>query len=146
MRPSRWQLLLICCCITGCSTPPNVSEQQFRPRFRAEAKDVPSEQRFLITLKSLDDRTLCLRYFQWPNRFGELADGVDWVKLSFSAGARNPQAHGLAVDYGGGAIQIAPFSTLTGFIQYSEFGDPEGIRKLRQRRLVFMPAPWVCRQ
>src|SRR5437870_225221 len=104
------------------------------PKFKVDSTDVPAQKRFFITFHSLDKRPLCLRYFQWPSLGGELSGG-SWVALKSSEGVYRAAGHNFGYHVSDGDdIRIAPFSTLTGFILYSEFGNPRAINKLRRRR------------
>src|SRR6266480_1580537 len=56
------------------------------PRYRLDIVDRPNEKRFNLSLKSLDRRSLCIYFDEWPNKFGQLHFGSGRVKLESSEG------------------------------------------------------------
>jgi hypothetical protein len=115
------------------------------PRYRIDIVDRPEEKRFLIVLKSLDDRSLCLGIGQWPNEFGQLDFGSTWVALKSAGDTYRPRD----TNFGycpGCEIRIAPRSELRGFIGYAEFADPATIAALPKRHLHFPVTAWICKK
>ena len=117
-------------------------------RFHFDITDRPDEKRFVLSLKSLDDRPLCIYVEKWPNQKGQLHFGSRWVKLKSPNGTypAKDENFGYCVDEHGKhcLIYIAPRSTLNGFIGYEQFGNPAVIEKLSRRQLDFPVSPSVC--
>lgn len=113
------------------------------PRYRVEIVDRPKEKRFVIVLKSLDDRSLCLGIGQWPNELGQLDFGSTWVALKSGGHTYRPRD----TNFGycpGCDIRVAPRSELRGFIGYAEFGQAAAIAALPERQLHFPVTASVC--
>jgi hypothetical protein len=117
------------------------------PRFRIEVTDQPNQKRFLIVLKSLDNRPLCLGVEQWPDQLGQLDTGSRRARVTSSEGTF--LARDASFGYCAGdacVLHVAPGSTLKGFIGYAEFGSAAAIAGLRDRRLHFPVTTWVCKK
>jgi hypothetical protein len=114
-------------------------------RYRVNIIDDPKEKRFIVVLKSLDDRSLCLGVGQWPNHVGQLDFGSSWVQLKSAAKSFRPRDtnFGYCPDC---EIRVAPRKELKGFINYAEFGDPRAIAALPERQLHFPVVAWVCQK
>ena len=113
------------------------------PRYRVEIVDRPEEKCFVIILKSLDDRSLCLSIGQWPNEFGQLDFGSTWVALKSGGETYRPRD----TNFGycpACEIRVAPRSELRGFIGYAEFADPATIAALPKRQLHFPLTARIC--
>lgn len=116
------------------------------PRYRVEINDRPQQKRFVVALRSLDNRSLCIDLEKWPNRRGQLHFGSTWVKLDTSEGSYPARDENFGYCLGGCTIRIAPRSVLTGFIGYAQFGRPAAILVLKQRQLRFAVTPRVCKK
>jgi hypothetical protein len=84
------------------------------PRYRFEITDSSDEKRFVLSLKSLDDRPLCIYVEKWPNGKGQLHFGSTWVKLKSAEGTypARDENFGYCIDEHGKPclIRIAPRS------------------------------------
>jgi hypothetical protein len=133
--------------LAGCSTPPaaNAPSPNQPARYRLTVSDRPDLNRFVLTLKSLDERPLCLNVNQWPNYFGQVHFGSIWVKLVSNQGTYPARDENFGSCIGPSCvIHIAPGSALTAFIGYKEFGTPAKIAGLSRRRLHLIVSPSVC--
>jgi hypothetical protein len=121
------------------------SHSSERLHYRFDIADDPNGKRFVLTLKSLDQRPLCIGVGQWPNAEGQLDFGSSWVTVESPEGTYRPRDHnfGYCPDC---EIHIAPGSTLTGFINYEEFGDAAIIARLSRRELRFPVTLWICKR
>jgi len=137
----RWLALVLGVGLWSCATGPSADRA---PRYHFEIADRPHEKRFVLTLKSLDDRPLCLGIGQWPNKRGQMDFGSSWITLSSAERTYRPRDHNFGY-CPGCEIHIAPGSTLTGFIKYAEFGSPAAISALSNRRLHFPVTLWICK-
>lgn len=120
------------------------------PRYHLDIKDRPGEKRFLMTLRSLDDRSLCIPVEKWPNRRGQVHFASTWVKLESSGRAypARDENFGYCIEKDGGPclIRIEARAEIKGFIRYAEFGDPATIAALSERQLHFPVTAWVCKK
>jgi hypothetical protein len=115
------------------------------PRYKVEILDQPAEKRFLITLKSFDSRPLCLGVEQWPNVRGQVDTGSKRAKLESAKGTYLARDENFGSCLGDACIiHLAPRSSIRGFINYAEFGDPSVIATLPQRQLHFPVTTWIC--
>jgi len=116
------------------------------PRYKLVISDQPDFRRFRLRLESLDDRPLCLDITRWPNDIGQLHFGSVWATLRSTQGTYMARDENFGRCIGPSCtIHIKPRSSLTGFIGYSEFGNPKKIAKLSARRLQLDINPIVCR-
>lgn len=131
----------------SCSTRPfaNRNKPSGSPRYRLEIGDTPDRRRFLLTLTSLDDRPLCLEITQWPNALGQVDSGSMRTILDSAEGKYPARDENFGYCVGEECIiHLAPRASLKGFIGYAEFGKPEAIAALSQRRLRYTISPSVC--
>jgi hypothetical protein len=136
-------VMVLCSCLISASA--NKRNQSAVPRFRFEITDRPQQKKFLLTLRSLDNRPLCMPFYKWPNRFGQVHFGSSWVRLESSEGTHAIRNENFGYCVGPSCIiHIPPGSTLYGFIGYEQFGDPTVIARLSQRKLRFPVLPDVC--
>lgn len=118
------------------------------PRYHLAIQDRPIEKRFLLTLRSMDDRPLCVPVEKWPNGLGQVHFGSSWVKLT--SGRRvypaRDQNFGYCIEDNGGPclLVIKPRGELKSFIAYAEFANPRIISALPKRRLSFPVTVWLC--
>jgi hypothetical protein len=130
------------------SASPNHRNHSAAPRYRLDITDRPAEKRFVLTLKSLDDRPLCIHVEKWPNRKGQVHFGRTWVKLESAEHtyAARDENFGYCIDESGKPclLKILPGATLKGFVGYEQFGDPIVIANLAHRKLHFLVSPRVC--
>jgi hypothetical protein len=116
------------------------------PQYRLVVSDQPDLKRFLLTLTSVDRRPLCLHVTKWPDYFGHVHFGSSWVTLTATEGKYPARDENFGTCIGPSCvIRIAPGGKLSGFIGYSEFGDPKRISKLSNRKLKVVTAPIICR-
>lgn len=111
----------------GCATGVSSTSHVTKPVYTVAVVDAPDRAGFKISLKSHDERKLCLTLEQWPSKNG-LLSGSDRARLETPT--EIIQAKGIDFGYcsgGCGKIDIKPYSTLSGFISYSVFGDPARI-------------------
>jgi len=147
MNALRPLALLSTALLAGCSTQPVIISQNPTPhaRYHLTVSDRSDLRRFVLTLKSFDDRPLCLNVNQWPNYFGQLHFGSTWVTLVSTEGKYPARDENFGTCIGPTCvIHIAPGSTLTGFIGYREFGSPAKIAGLSRRQLHVVVSPSVC--
>jgi hypothetical protein len=141
----KWFSLLNVVWLWSCWVPLGLSPRaSVPPRYQLKVIDRPQQKKFLVALRSSDDRPLCLDVEDWPNRFGQLHFGSTWVKLQSSEGTYPARDKSFGYCLGGCTIRIAPGSELTGFI-VAEFGEPAAIAALSQRQLQFVVSPRVCK-
>jgi hypothetical protein len=130
------------------SADPNHRNHSAAPHYRFEITDRPAEKRFALTLKSQDDRPLCIYVEKWPNQKGQVHFGRTWVKLESAEDtyAARDENFGYCIDDSGKPclLKILPGATLEGFIGYEQFGDPIVIAGLTHRKLHFPVSPQVC--
>src|SRR5689334_10239936 len=145
MKLWRWCLLIFVVAICSCAIPNPLRSATSRYRF--EIKDQPDRKQFLVILRSLDHRMLCIYESRWPSG-GRLCFGKTWTRVeslegTFRGGELNC---GYSIDQNGMAprIRIPPYTELRGIISYEEFGKPNDIAKLTGRRLIFPVRPEVC--
>ena len=144
--------ILRCSCVlnsiwlSSCVAPLGNERVSVPPRYQLEIVDRPLQRRFVVTLRSLDSRPLCLDIENWPNQFGQLHYASSWVKVGSPEGIYPARDKNLGYCLGECTIRIAPKSALTGFIRYAEFGDPSAIAALSQRYLQVVVALRVCRR
>jgi hypothetical protein len=146
MNILRWFSLLNLVWLWSCSVPVGSERAPVPPRYQLEIRDRPQQKKFLLTLRSLDDRPLCLDIEDWPNGSGQLHFGSSWVKLALPEGIHPARDENFGYCLGGCTIHIAPGSALTGYIGYAAFGEPAAIAALSQRHLQFVVSPRVCRR
>jgi len=134
-------LIIAAVCLCSCSIqPPKITERP--PSFRLETIDHPEERRFEIALVSLDDRRLYIHREMWPNSRGNLHFGSTWVTLETPSGILPARDDNWGYTVGGlGVFIIEPGSRLEGFISYENFGDPEALETVTQRKLHFETFP-----
>jgi hypothetical protein len=150
---SFWLILTIWVMHSSSSASPNTCGRNHvvpAPRYVFKVYDHPGEKRFLLSLKSLDDRALCIYVEEWPNGKGQLHFGSTWVTLETQARVypARDENFGYCVSERGKpcVIRIAPRSELRGFIGYAEFGDSAKIASLHQRKLRFKVSPQICKE
>ncbi len=114
------------------------------PRYTLEIKDQPRQKRFVLALRSSDDRTLCIDVEDWPNRFGRVHFGGSSVRLETPKKMFPARDFNFGYCLGNCSIYIRPRSVLTGFIGYAEFGPPSLIAGLTHRQLHFEVSPRIC--
>jgi hypothetical protein len=132
--------------LSMCSAYPSDSHSApSHPRVQLKIIDEPTERRFVLTLRSLEHKPVCLRYYQWPNSLGQVDDGPRRATLRSREGTYPARDHNFGYSVGaGGTLRILPGSTLTGFVAYSEFGNPALVQKLTHRELHFNVIPHFC--
>lgn len=136
MKASRSLTVIVMMSLCSCASA--------SPRYRLDITDNPEQKRFLLTLKSLDNRTLSISFQDWPNQFGQTHFGSTWVKLQTPQGVYPARDHNFGSCLGDNcSIEIPPGGELKGFIAYAEFGKPSVIAALPKRKLIFVVSPSV---
>lgn len=140
-------ILLVGLITLGCSSSPLINAKPMTsPMFKLETIDIPEQKRFELTLKSLDARQLCLDVEQWPNSIGGVHFGRDIAVLEFDDGSVPIHDSNFGYCPGGcGTIEVEPNSELRALIPYGQFGDPNEIAKLKNKRLKFSVSPRYCK-
>lgn len=133
-----WVVVLVSC-----------SHKVVRPSndsYRLIILDNAAEQRFDISLKSDDSRSLCIYKEDWPNTAGFFTVDKDGVFVE-SASGMFPAQSPLVSTYcpgGCGLHRIDPHGELRGFIEYTAFGDPVPFFNDIDRELRFSVFPFYC--
>lgn len=115
------------------------------PRYQFIIQDNPANLRFDLVILSHDDRPICISHGGWPDESGHVDWGSQDVKVESLQ--RSFPARDWDFGYcenGECTTQIPPHSTLRGFINYEEFGNPKEIAGLPDRRLIFETTPHLC--
>ena len=139
------QFAISLCLAFGASACVGASTPEPLPRYSFQIEDNPDQRRFDLAIVSEDSRLLCVYVDYWPNPLGELDEGSVRSSLESDSGvlAGKDGVFGYAPT-GWPVFVIVPSSSLSGFISYSSFGDPDTISKLVNRRLIFSVGPEVC--
>jgi hypothetical protein len=134
--------------LQGCiSSSISDKEPTNSPVFKLDVIDVPDQKHFSLILKSLDAKQLCLHVEQWPAPMGGVHFGSDKVFLDFEGGSMPIRDSNFGYCPGGcGVIKIEPNSELRALIPYIEFGDPDQIQKLKDKRLRFPVTLQYCKK
>lgn len=147
MNVVRWLTGLLVMILLSCAVRASASGNRPSgdPQYRLEIVDNIEGRRFLLTLRSLDDRPLCFGITQWPNRIGQLHFGSQRAVLNSAEGKFPARDENFGYCVGEGCtIHIAPRASLRGFIGYAEFGKPKIIATLSKRQLHYKIAPSIC--
>lgn len=115
-------------------------------RYELDITDNAAERRFDVSLKSADNRAVCVSVENWPNSSGHFTVEKDDTYLQVGPN-RLPAKSKLMSAYcpgGCGKHRVEPNSSLRGFISYEVFGDPENLAKEPQKRLNFPVSPHYC--
>lgn len=140
--------LLVSGCTTTSSEPKTTATH--RPRFEFSVEDQKERHRFVLRLRSTDQRTLCVEVERWPNKAGRLHFGSTWAFVAsdgkiFPGGEEN---FGYCLEDVGQPCyrRVNPGGVLEGFVEYSEFGNPRAIAKLANKRLHLPIDPVFCKK
>ncbi len=148
MTARRWLKVLAITQLASCALPHQTNgdhKAAVLPRYRLIIKDEVAKRRFLLTLRSLDERPLCITFENWPDRQGHVHFGKTWVILRSHEGLYPARDENLGLCDGEGCIiRIAPHSELRGFVTYAQFGRSDSIAALSGRRLQYLITPSVC--
>ena len=97
-----------------------------------------------VSIHSLSKEPLCMSVVDWPNKLGRIGEGGATI---LSDAVERPVVSSFNYGTCVGAqcfLRIEPGQSLQGFIAYSEFGDPDAIKALPNKRLRFSPHPTFC--
>jgi hypothetical protein len=111
--------------------------------FVAQAND--AEKRFDLTLISKSARPICLSVEDWPNALGESAGGGGRAVLRTTNQSLPAKDTNFGYCVGRTCeLSVKPKKSLTGHINYSEFGDPALIKEDAGKRLEYQIHPYFC--
>jgi hypothetical protein len=122
-----------------------LAREHSRRQYQLTVTDVPKMQRFELTLRSFDDKPMCIHIQRWPNQFGRIHFGSSWVMLHSAAGVYHARDENFGRCVGPTCIiHIAPKGILRGVINYSVFGSALDVAALKNRRLQVNIQPKLC--
>jgi hypothetical protein len=122
-----------------------LAQNNSEPKYQLTIKDAPSAKRFNLTLRSLDDRAMCMHIQRWPNRFGRVHFGQSWITMHSAHRLFRARDENLGRCVGPTCIiHIAPKGVLRGFISYSVFGGEHFVERLKDRHLQVDVQPKLC--
>jgi hypothetical protein len=124
---------------------PAQSSDSVPARYKLEITDEPGKLRFSLLLRSLDQRDLCIGWDVWPDAQGKTQTGKYVYSIVTEAATLFPHDPTVEIDcFDCKPTRIKPHESLNGFLEYSEFGDPQMIRSLSKRALKVDIKPQVC--
>ena len=141
---NRWlAYLLALVCMAACAT--NTGDILHDARFELVVKDDPSNERFLLSLVSEDERRICLSDDQWPRSNGALRSRAGTAVLVTSQERIPSTGNQLGHCIGPQCVHvIEPGGELKGHVNYSEF-DMSQISSADDKKLEFNVMPWTSR-
>ena len=102
-------------------------------------------RRFELTLKSRDNRPICIPLGYWPDILGQIGDKGAILVSGRKRIPSQPADMGYAEGGTSDSWKIPPHGELRGFIGYDQFGKADYIATLRNRRLLFsVPHAHIC--
>ena len=101
--------------------------------------------RFELTLTSKSARRICFAVDDWPNSLGQVTGGGGRALLRMD-GQELPAAEtnfGYCVGQSC-QVQVQAGTTVSGYINYKEFGAPDRIRASSNKTLEYQVRPYFC--
>ena len=122
--------------VVACAHVPSEPTSPQPASFSMDVSDDESAQAFTISVASRSKVPLCIATEGWPSDRGTVSEVFD-VKLLHAGGERKADGYHPAQCIGGcEPVVIAPGGRLAARIAYSNFGKPDEIAALRNKKLA----------
>jgi hypothetical protein len=106
-------------------------------------RDDPIGGRLWLSYHNASPYPICVAPEHWPNQAGKINQGSDWVAMIVSGEVFRLADFNTGYCVGGCATRVPPGGTLTGHIEYADFGLPEYLRE-QPKTLRFTPLGYRC--
>ncbi|WP_339863481.1 hypothetical protein [Paremcibacter congregatus] len=102
-------------------------------------------QRFILNLKALTDKNLCVSVDVWPNSIGQLSFATDRAYVLIGE-EKYPYLQDRNFGYCVGICHIKVLSgkSIKGFVTFSEFDDEAFLEEKAKRNLIYQVQPSFC--
>lgn len=132
---------------SSCVHSPVVSGSTEIPSFSLEAFDDPKNERFVLELRSNEDRVICVTLEGWPTKKGTVFSADQRLVLVLpdksTYGGVTPKIQ-FSCPGGCGYYEVEPKGLLSGYVRYDQIVDVDRWRFEKQKQLRFGSSVHWC--